>query len=128
MIAVAIAVASVAAFIFSSTYYALLSPLEARALGDRTPDRGSTAPWKVALEVVRSAVLASVFTYVARRADMTDIGPALLLAVVLWLGFAVVLLTGSVIWERVPIVTATLHAGDWLLKLLLIALIVALFI
>jgi hypothetical protein len=33
---------------------------------------------------------------------------------------------GSVIWDRVPPVTALLHAGDWLLKLLVIAAIVGL--
>jgi hypothetical protein len=44
----------------------------------------------------------------------------------LWLGFPLVLLTGSMIWDRVPTVTALLHAGDWLLKLLVISVIVGL--
>jgi Protein of unknown function (DUF1761) len=46
------------------------------------------------------------------------------LALMLWVGFPVVLLTGSVAWEKAAPVTAAIHAGDWLLKLLLIAAIV----
>jgi hypothetical protein len=37
-----------------------------------------------------------------------------------------VLLTGSVIWEGVPPVTAAVHCGDWLLKLLLVAVVLGL--
>jgi hypothetical protein len=44
----------------------------------------------------------------------------------LWLGFPLVLLTGTMIWDLVPTVTALLHAGDWLLKLLVISVIVGL--
>ena len=41
-------------------------------------------------------------------------------------GFPLVLLTGSVIWEKVHPGTAAMHAGDWLLKLLLIAVTLSL--
>jgi hypothetical protein len=44
----------------------------------------------------------------------------------LWAGFPLVLLTGSVIWEKVHPATAAMHAGDWLIKLLLIAVIIGL--
>jgi hypothetical protein len=37
-----------------------------------------------------------------------------------------VLLIGSVIWENVPPALAAIHAGDWILKLLAIGLIVTL--
>jgi hypothetical protein len=41
-----------------------------------------------------------------------------------WIGFPVVLLAGSVFHENVPFRLAALHAGDWLVKLLVIAVIV----
>ena len=41
-----------------------------------------------------------------------------------WVGFPVILLLGSVVHEKVPWRLAVLHAGDWLVKLLLIAVIV----
>jgi hypothetical protein len=45
---------------------------------------------------------------------------------VLWVGFPLVLLTGSILWERVPPITAEIHAGDWLLRLLLLAVVIGL--
>jgi hypothetical protein len=43
----------------------------------------------------------------------------------LWIGFPLVLWTGALIWESTPIKLAVIHAGDWLAKLLLVALIVS---
>ena len=42
----------------------------------------------------------------------------------LWIGFPLILLTGSVLWDNVPWKVAAIHAGDWLVKLLVIPLIV----
>jgi Protein of unknown function (DUF1761) len=50
---------------------------------------------------------------------------AVRLGLALWIGFPVVLWTGAVTWERVPPKLAAIHAGDWLLKLLVIAAIVS---
>lgn len=57
---------------------------------------------------------------------MTTLPSALLLAVVLWVTFPIVLLLGSMTWERVPAVTASTHAGDWLVKLLIVAITLSL--
>jgi hypothetical protein len=120
VIALGIAVASITAFVLSSVYYSLVTPFEQRVLADRALDRGRPAPWQIAAELVRTAVVAGVFAWIAEQADLLALPDALLLAVVVWIGFPVVLLTGSVTWEKVPPVTAAIHAGDWLLKLLLI--------
>jgi len=126
MIGIGLAVAAVAAFVLSSTYYTLTTPLEVRALGDRALDRGRPAPWQVLTELVRTAVVALAFAWLADRSDLLDLPGSLQLALVAWLAFPVVLLPGSVTWERVPPVTAAIHAGDWLLKLLLIAVVLGL--
>jgi hypothetical protein len=47
------------------------------------------------------------------------------LAVLLWIGFPFVLWTGAIMWENVPVELAAIHAGDWLLKLVLVTVIVA---
>ena len=120
MVALGVAVAAVAAFVLSSVYYTVATPLERRALGDRALDRGRPAPWKVVAELLRTAVVAGVLAWIAALADLLTLPGTLLLAIVVWIGFPVALLTGSVTWEKVPPVTAALHAGDWLLKLLLI--------
>jgi hypothetical protein len=43
----------------------------------------------------------------------------------LWFGFPLILLTGSVLWDNVPLKLAAIHAGDWLVKMLVIPLIVS---
>jgi hypothetical protein len=126
MIVWGIAVAAVAAFVLSSVYYVVTTPLEQRALGDRALDRGRPAPWKVVTELVRTAVVGAGFAWIAAQSDLLALPSTLLLALVLWVAFPVVLLTGSIIWERVPWQTAAIHSGDWLLKLMLVALAIGL--
>lgn len=126
MIALGVAVAAVAAFVLSSVYYVVVSPLERRALGDRVLDRGHPSLWRVVTELVRTAVVGAGFAWVAAQADLLALPSSLLLAFVLWVAFPVVLLTGSIIWERVPWQTAAIHSGDWLLKLLLVAFVIGL--
>jgi hypothetical protein len=120
MVALGVAVAAVAAFVLSSVYYSVAAPLERRVLGDRTLDRGRPVAWKIGAEMLRTALVALAFAWVAARSDLLTPPGSLLLALVLWVAFPVALLLGSVTWERVPPVTAAMHAGDWLLKLLLI--------
>jgi Protein of unknown function (DUF1761) len=126
MIGLGIAAAAIAAFIASSGYYAAATPLERRAVGGTAPDRGRPRPWKVLTELLRTAIVASAFAWIAHRSADLSVSHGLVLALILWAGFPAVLLTGSVIWENVHPATAAMHAGDWLLKLLLIAVIVGL--
>jgi Protein of unknown function (DUF1761) len=124
MIGLGIAVAAVIAFVLSSAYYAVATPFERRAVGPGAPDRGRPAPWKVLAELVRTAIVATVFAWIAHRTGDLNVGHTVVLALVVWVGFPVVLLTGSVMWEKVHPATAAMHAGDWLLKLLVIAVAV----
>ncbi len=59
---------------------------------------------------------------------MHSVGSTVLLGLALWVGFPLVLLSGSIIWDKVPPITALLHAGDWLLKLVVISAIVGLWL
>jgi hypothetical protein len=124
MIGLGIAVAAVVAFVLSSAYYAVVTPLERRVVGAAALDRGRPEPWKVLAELARTAVVATVFAWIAHRTGGLDLGHTVVLALIVWVGFPVVLLTGSVMWEKVHAATAAMHAGDWLLKLLVIAVAV----
>jgi hypothetical protein len=126
MIGFGIVVSAVAAFVFSSVYYAVATPLEGRAVGEAALDRGRPQVWKVLTEVLRTAVVAAAFAWTARQGGGLEIRHALVFALIMWVGFPLVLLSGSVIWEGVHPVTASMHAGDWLIKLLLIAVILGL--
>lgn len=114
---VAIPVAVIAVFILSFVYYSVL---------DTTRDDGSRPElWKILLELLRSLIVATALWALLDRLDLS-LGGALLTALALFAAFPAVLLAGSVIWEGVKPRVAVLHAGDWLLKLLVITLIVSL--
>lgn len=120
----AIAVVVVAAFVISSVYYTVFSKprtalLEAAGI---TPEE-RPRPWKIALELVRGFALAYVIAGLVAQTGVTTAGGGLQLGLWLWLAFPVVLLSGSIIWDSAPWKMAAIHAGDWLLKIMLMALV-----
>jgi len=120
----AILAATIAAFILSSNYYSLFAAEHARvseaaAAGERPP------PWKLAVELLRSLTPAAVVAGLASQGAIDDWPGGLLLGVSLWIGFPLVLWTGALIWENTPWKLAALHSGDWLAKLLVVAVIVS---
>lgn len=121
----AVVVAAVASVVLATIYYTSFGKQYA-ALRGISPEAARARPpaGKVALEVVRCLVLALVIAGLASKLGVTDVAGSLLLGLVLWVGFPVVLLAGSVQWDDVNPRLAVLHAGDWLLKLLLIGVIV----
>ncbi len=114
----AIGVTTVAAFVASSTYYSVLTPAA----------EGTARPpvWKILVELLRSGVVTVAFALAIGELVITGVGGVLLFALVVWLAFPVAILSGSIVWENVPFRTAALHAGDWLLKCVLLALVVGL--
>lgn len=98
---------------------AALHPVYADAAAVRPP------PWKIAVELIRNLVVASVVAWIAERLEITSWPDGVALGVTLWVGFPIALWTGAVMWERVPLKLAAIHAGDWLLKLLVIAIVVS---
>jgi hypothetical protein len=122
----AIVAAAVIAFVLSTIYYLVLARERAALLGVSVDGEGRPPPWKMAVEILRTAVLAAVVAGLVRLLDITQLDRALQLGVLLWFAFPVVLLSGSVIWDHVPPRLAAIHAGDWLMKLLVIAVVVTL--
>jgi hypothetical protein len=91
---------------------------EAAAAGEQPP------PWKMAVEFLRGLILAAVTAGLASEAEIDEWTGGLVLGLALWVGFPFVLWTGAVIHENTPRTLAAIHAGDWLVKLLLVAVIV----
>lgn len=120
----AIVVASVAAFVASSVYYILLGR-QLAMLSPAYADTSRPAAWKVAQEPVRNLVVASAVAGLASSLEVEDWTGGMRLAAVLWIGFPAMLLTGSAIHENVAWKLAAIHAGDWLMKLVIIAFIVS---
>jgi Protein of unknown function (DUF1761) len=122
---IAILVMAVAAFVASSVYYmvfgnalAALLPAESVATDIR-----EVPAWKKAAEFVRGFVVSFVVASLVEQFGVVDWKGALRLAVLVWIGFPFMILTGSVLWDNRPWKFAAIHSGDWLMKLVLMTVI-----
>lgn len=119
----AIVVASVAAFILSAVWYGVFGGSLAE-LHPAYADSGPPSAKDAIVELARNLVVATVLAGLADQIGIEGWAQAALLGFALWIGIVVVLLTGSVYHEKVPVKLASIHAGDWLLKLVIVAIIV----
>jgi ABC-type amino acid transport system permease subunit len=121
----AVLVSAVAAFLASGAYYSVLgSRLSKLSHAYAGPRR--SVPLTAAVELVRGVVVAAAVAWLVAGMGISALGQPLGFALVLWVAFPAVLLSGSVFHERVPAALAAIHAGDWLLKLVLITGVVTL--
>ena len=123
----AVVVAAVAAFVASSIYYMVfgktlvaLLPAESGAV-----DMRKVPAWKKAAEFVRGFVVALVVAYLVAHFGVASWTGALRLALLVWLGFPFMILTGAVLWDNRPWKFAVIHSGDWLMKLVLMTVILS---
>ncbi|MEO7022201.1 MAG: DUF1761 domain-containing protein [Ktedonobacteraceae bacterium] len=121
----AVVVAAVAAFIISSVWYimfgkelAKVSAAFAEAL--QKPPQA----WKMLVVIAQSLVLALVLAYFIGLIGNVGWLGAVRVGVLLWIGLSAMQWVGSILWEKVPLKMAAIRAGDWLIKLVLIAVIV----
>jgi hypothetical protein len=112
-------VSAVVAFLASSAYYAALGSRLAELSPAYAGPRRS-APVTALVELVRGGAVAAAVAWLVAGLGIGGIVPGLGLALVLWVAFPAVLLSGSVFHERVPVALAAIHAGDWLMKLVLV--------
>jgi Protein of unknown function (DUF1761) len=119
----AVFAATIAAFVLGATYYAVLgeplADVSDAAAGEQPP------PWKIIAELLRCLIIAAVVAGLAAQGEIDEWSGALLLGLALWIGFPLVLWTGAMIHEDAPRKLAAIHAGDWLVKLLVVAVIVS---
>jgi hypothetical protein len=120
----AVVVAAVAAFVVSSVWYIVFGKELAKASAAFAEAMQKPQPWKMLVVIVQSLVLALVLAYfIGLIGDVNWMG-AVRVGVLLWIGLSAVQWVGSIMWEKVPLKMAAIHAGDWLVKLVLIAVIV----
>jgi hypothetical protein len=124
----AVGLAAFAGFVAAFGYYAalggqLVAPGSTAAPGGAAVD-DRQAGWVPLFELVKHFLLAAVVAGLVIAIDIATWSDALVLGLALWVGFPLVLLAGSVVHEKVPWRLAAIHAGDWFVKLLLVAVIV----
>lgn len=120
----AVLVAAVLAFVIGAVYYVGFGARLAQVGGGPAAD-SSAQRWAMPVEALRCLVLAAVVAGVAAHARVDTWTGGLLLGLVLWVGFPLVLWVGAMVHENTRWQVALIHAGDWLLKLLLMGLVVA---
>jgi hypothetical protein len=121
----AVVVAGLVAFVGSSVWYVVFGEELAKvssAFADLKGRRPS--PGRILAVVAGSLVLSFVVAYVINLKADVDWKGAVGIGVLLWLGLSAVQWVSSMVWEKVPLTMAAIHAGDWLMKLVVISAIV----
>jgi len=123
----AVGVAAIAAFVVGAVWYSPLlfgeaylkvRGIDPRAVADITPPAGELLG-----ELARNLVVAFVLAHFVVRFGVARWKSALQLGLWVWVGFQAMLLVGAVLHEGMPWVLYAIHAGDALVKTLLMALI-----
>ncbi len=114
-------VAALAALLASMLWYILFAKqrreLSRKETTSSPDDMRRPRPGKILIEVVRNLVLALVSAYLILHLSITNLSGAVFFGMVAWIGFPLILLTGSILWKDVPWKLAAIHAGDWVVKL-----------
>src|SRR5205814_2151200 len=126
----AVLVAAVVVFILGWLWYSPLlfyKPwMRLRGLDPNAAMAGAKMPGgKLVVELLRCLVLAYVIARLVALLGVSSWMGGLHFGFLLWIGFPLILLTGSVLWDNIPWKVAAIHAGDWLVKLLVITIIVS---
>jgi len=123
-----VVVTAVSAFVMSSIWYTVFGKAR-MALLDQDPrataDMRKVPAWKKATELVRELVIAYVVARFVVQLGVADWKAAMQLGVWLWFGFVFMILVGAVVWDNVSWKLTAIHAGDWLVKLPLMTVILA---
>jgi len=127
----AVLVAAIVVFVLGWLWYSpflFYKPwMRARGLDPAAAMANAKMPaGNLVIELVRCLVLAYIVARFVALLGINSWMGAVHFGVMLWIGFPVVLLAGSVLWEKTPVKVAAIHAGDWLVKLLVIPIIVSL--
>jgi hypothetical protein len=116
---VAVVVAAVAAFAASSVWHTVFGNemMDLRGIDPATAPVMATPAWMMLFVVVQSLVVAFMLAYFVANLGIIDWKGAVRLGALVWV-FPAMILLGPVVHENVPWMLAAIHAGDWLVKLL----------
>lgn len=120
----AVVVAALAAFVASAVWYIVFGKELAKVSAAFAKGLQKRQPWKMLVVIAQSLIIALVLAYLLGLVGKLDWLGALGLGILLWIGLAAMQWVWSILWENVPLKMAAIHAGDWLVKLVFIAVIV----
>ncbi|GAB2677883.1 DUF1761 domain-containing protein [Thalassiella azotivora] len=120
----AVGLGAVLTVVVGGAYYAVAgsAAVPERARGRAGAPSGVTV---LGTELLRGVVLTAGVAVLVAATATTGLVDGLLLGTLLWVAFPVVLLAGAVVHEGVRPTLAAVHAGDWLVKLLVVSALLA---
>lgn len=120
---VAVVAAGLVAFAFSLLWYSpfLFGWVWTAASGE---EAAAMPMWKLLVAPLRELISAYVLAWLIVHLGIRRWQGAVALGAGLWFAFYVVQLSGAVIWDGMPPALGAVHAGDWLGKMLIMALMV----
>jgi len=123
----AIIVATVAGFLFSSIWYITFGKARMKLLKneDASADMRKVPASQKLFELFRSLVVVVVIAHLLAIAGVTDWLGAI--GVGIWLVvFPGMILVGATLWDKRPWKLSAIHGGDWLFKILIVSVILGL--
>ncbi|MGH9812195.1 MAG: DUF1761 domain-containing protein [Candidatus Acidiferrales bacterium] len=118
----AVVAATAAAFVASAVWYVGWGS-ELAKLSAAYAEAQAPPGWTLLAELARTLVVAYVLARFASLLGIGDSKSALRFGIWIWV-FPAAILSGSVLHEDYPWRLAAIHAGDWLLKLLVMSLVI----
>lgn len=115
--------AALVAFFVSAIWYMAFSGILVMLSDAYVNSQNSPFLWIMLIEFGRSFAVTLFLYYLVIRCGISNWWGAVKLGLFLWI-FPVAILLGSIVHENYSAGLAVIHAGDWLVKLLFIAVIV----
>jgi len=86
---------------------------------------GSTPAWTFLVAPLRELAVALVLAHLIARLRLFNLKGAIGFALALWTAFFAVQMTGAILWDHRPIMLTAVHAGDWLMKMLIMSIMLS---
>jgi hypothetical protein len=125
----AVLVAAAASLVASMVWYGVVGGSMAKLQQQwRGAAAGSDRPmiWTLLTFATTSLVIATAVAVLFRLTGTTGLLTSVGLGLLLWTGFCATQWVGSIIGEDVPVTLAAIHAGDWLLHMVIMSVIIGL--
>ena len=91
----------------------------------RSSSVSSTPEWTMIFAPLREIIAGYILAYFIVRLSLKDWKSAVRLSFMLWVAFYVVSLAGAVLWDNMPWQLGAVHAGDWFMKMMFMALVLS---
>lgn len=121
---IAVIVTGFVAFILSGIWYSpmVFGPIWMTYRTAAPPD---FPEWTMAFAPLRELIASYVIALLITKLALTTPRSAVHLMLLLWLAFHAVGMAGAILWDHMAWQLGAVHAGDWLMKMLFMALVLS---